>query len=233
MKFEHEMLAPNQTRRHVASRGFHNRTGVMLFNSSGQLLFMNDQVPIFNQQLQPASTREFGACLLPDEIGTIVRDLIARLRACEHVRACRSIHTEQVLDLPEDRFVIRGWCLPHDTVVMKSRLLIVLETLQQTVASPGTKIQDRYHLTDREQMVIIYLMLGFTNKEIANRLNLSEHTVKEHLKRMMQKTHTTSRTELLSCMIFPLSERNGQLRPLPVPAPLLRTVHAPEIVAAV
>ena len=52
-------------------------------------------------------------------------------------------------------------------------------------------------------MVIIDLNLGFTNKEIANRLNLSEHTVKEHLKRMMQKTQTTSRTGLLSCMIFP------------------------------
>ena len=52
-------------------------------------------------------------------------------------------------------------------------------------------------------MVIIYLMLGFTNKEIANRLNLSEYTIKEHLKRIMQKTKTTTRTGLLARMIFP------------------------------
>ena len=52
-------------------------------------------------------------------------------------------------------------------------------------------------------MVIIYLMLGFTNKEISNRLNLSEYTVKEHLKRIMQKTKTTTRTGLLARMIFP------------------------------
>jgi DNA-binding MarR family transcriptional regulator len=52
-------------------------------------------------------------------------------------------------------------------------------------------------------MVIIYLMLGFTNKEIANRINLSEYTVKEHLKRIMQKTQTTTRTGLLARMIFP------------------------------
>lgn len=52
-------------------------------------------------------------------------------------------------------------------------------------------------------MVIIYLMLGFTNKEIANRLNLSEYTVKEHLKRIMHKTKTTTRTGLLARMIFP------------------------------
>ena len=53
-------------------------------------------------------------------------------------------------------------------------------------------------------MVIIYLMLGFTNKEIATRLNLSEYTVKEHLKRIMQKTKTTTRTGLLARMVFPI-----------------------------
>jgi hypothetical protein len=61
-------------------------------------------------------------------------------------------------------------------------------------------------------MVIIYLMLGFTNKEIASRLNLSEYTVKEHLKRIMQKTKTTTRTGLLARMIFPSS--GNAARPL-------------------
>src|SRR4029079_1642347 len=69
--------------------------------------------------------------------------------------------------------------------------------------------QDRYHLTQREQMVIIYLMLGFTNKEIANRLNLSEYTVKEHLKRIMHKTKTTTRTGLLARMVFPSAGNDG------------------------
>jgi DNA-binding NarL/FixJ family response regulator len=74
---------------------------------------------------------------------------------------------------------------------------------QQKLECPDAAIQQRYHLTEREQMVIIYLMLGFTNKEIANRMNLSEYTVKEHLKRIMHKTKTTTRTGLLARMIFP------------------------------
>src|SRR4249920_1004976 len=74
---------------------------------------------------------------------------------------------------------------------------------QQTLKYPDANIQQRYHLTEREQMVIIYLMLGFTNKEIANRIHLSEYTVKEHLKRIMHKTQTTTRTGLLARMIFP------------------------------
>jgi DNA-binding CsgD family transcriptional regulator len=233
IKSEREMLAPYPTRRHGDSPHPHNATGVILFNSTGQLLFMNNKVPSFFQRLQPGSTRECGTCLIPAEIHTVVRELTTRLQKCEHSKECRSIHVEQICHMSEQQLLIRGWCVPHETVVMKSRLLIVLETLQQPVASPEAKIQDRYHLTEREQMVIIYLMLGFTNKEIANRLALSEHTVKEHLKRMMQKTQTTSRTGLLSCMIFPMSERGGQRRALPLPAPSFTTIRPLEVLTAV
>jgi DNA-binding CsgD family transcriptional regulator len=205
----------------------------MLFNSMGQLLFMNDKVPVFLQQLQPTSTREFGTCLIPEEVCAMLRELTARLRECEHPQECRSIHTERVHVTSGKRLLIRGWCVPHETVVMKSRLMIVFERLQPPVTSPDMKIQDRYHLTEREQMVIIYLMLGFTNKEIANRLNLSEHTVKEHLKRMMQKTQTTSRTGLLSCMIFPLSERGRHLSSFPLQALPLPPIRPQEVLTAV
>ena len=96
---------------------------------------------------------------------------------------------------------------------------------QQKLECPDANMQQRYHLTEREQMVIIYLMLGFTNKEIANRINLSEYTVKEHLKRIMHKTQTTTRTGLLARMIFPtpkgavpdvLSETIGACPTLPL-----------------
>lgn len=233
MKSERELFAPYPTRRNGDSPTPHNATGVIFFNSTGQLLFMNDKVPSFFQRLQPGSTRESGTWLIPAEIHTVVHELITRLQACEHSEKSRSIHVEQVCHMSDQQLLIRGWCVPHETVVMKSRLLIVLETLQRPMRSPEMKIQDRYHLTEREQMVIIYLMLGFTNKEIANRLNLSEHTVKEHLKRMMQKTDTTSRTGLLSCMIFPMSERGGQRMAFPLQISPRATVHVSQALTAV
>ena len=81
---------------------------------------------------------------------------------------------------------------------------------QHKLEYPDAKIQQRYRLTEREQMVITYLMFGYTNKEIANRLNLSEHTVKEHFKRIMSKTKTTNRTGLLARMIFPMPRTASQ-----------------------
>ena len=179
-------------------------TGIILFNTTGQLLFMNTEAQIFTQQLQPLSTRENGTCLIPEKIHTVVRDLIGRLLHCDHPKDCESIQVERLCFVNDQRLLLRGFCIPDEPLAQNSRFLIIMEKLnQQKLECPDADMQQRYHLTEREQMVIIYLMLGFTNKEIANRINLSEYTVKEHLKRIMHKTQTTTRTGLLARMIFP------------------------------
>jgi DNA-binding NarL/FixJ family response regulator len=45
--------------------------------------------------------------------------------------------------------------------------------------------------------VIGYLARGQTNKEIANALGITEQTVKEHIKHIMKKTRSTTRTGIL------------------------------------
>lgn len=179
-------------------------TGVILFTTTGQLLFMNTEAQAFTRQLQPLSTRESGSCLIPEQIHTIVRALIGRLMHCNHPKDCESIQVERLCFANDQRLLLRGFCIPDEPLARNSRFLVIMEKLNQhELQCPDTNIQQRYHLTEREQMVIIYLMLGFTNKEIANRIHLSEYTVKEHLKRIMHKTQTTTRTGLLARMIFP------------------------------
>ena len=179
-------------------------TGIILFNSTGQLLFMNTEAQTFTQQLQPLSTRENGTCLIPEKIHALVRNLIGCLMHCDHPKDCESIQVERLCFANDQRLLLRGFCIPDEPLARNSRFLIIMEKLnQQKLECPDADMRQRYHLTEREQMVIIYLMLGFTNKEIANRINLSEYTVKEHLKRIMQKTQTTTRTGLLARMIFP------------------------------
>jgi len=184
-------------------------TGIILFNSTGQLLFMNTEAQTFTQQLQPLSTRENGTCLIPEKIHALVRNLIGCLMHCDHPKDCESIQVERLCFANDQRLLLRGFCIPDEPLARNSRFLIIMEKLnQQKLECPDANMQQRYHLTEREQMVIIYLMLGFTNKEIANRINLSEYTVKEHLKRIMQKTQTTTRTGLLARMIFPTPQGN-------------------------
>ena len=57
---------------------------------------------------------------------------------------------------------------------------------------------DRFELlTDRERQVYQLLAEGNSNKEIANRLNLSLHTVETHRWRIMEKLDLHSTAELV------------------------------------
>jgi DNA-binding CsgD family transcriptional regulator len=204
-------------------------TGVILFTTTGQLLFMNTEAQVFTGQLQPQSTRETGTCLIPEQIHTLVHDLISRLMHCDHPKDCESIQMERLCFANDQRLLLRGFCIPDEPLARNSRFLIIIEQLnQQKLECPDANMQQRYHLTEREQMVIIYLMLGFTNKEIANRINLSEYTVKEHLKRIMHKTQTTTRTGLLARMVFPTPEGavpDGLSRTIRIQDPLLHPLQ--------
>lgn len=51
------------------------------------------------------------------------------------------------------------------------------------------------NLTGREEEVLILLSKGYSNKEIADKIELSVDTVRSHLKHIYEKMHVRSRTE--------------------------------------
>jgi DNA-binding NarL/FixJ family response regulator len=53
-------------------------------------------------------------------------------------------------------------------------------------------------LSDRELEVLDLLAEGLSNKLIAHRLNISEHTVKTHIASIFMKLGASSRTEAVS-----------------------------------
>jgi DNA-binding NarL/FixJ family response regulator len=73
----------------------------------------------------------------------------------------------------------------------------ILETLQRTVPLQCLDHRGQLLLSKREQEIVPLVAEGMTNREIANRLNLSEHTVKNHLFRIYEKIGISSRVELI------------------------------------
>ena len=63
---------------------------------------------------------------------------------------------------------------------------------------PPLKLGKAYlsDLTDREFEVLKYTTTGATNAEVAEKLFISENTVKKHISNMLSKTELKSRTEL-------------------------------------
>jgi DNA-binding NarL/FixJ family response regulator len=57
------------------------------------------------------------------------------------------------------------------------------------------------NLTSREVQVLNEMAKGLANKEIADALNISEHTVKTHLKNILGKLRVADRTEAVTTAI--------------------------------
>jgi len=55
----------------------------------------------------------------------------------------------------------------------------------------------RFGLSRREQQLVGLIRLGLSNKEIANRLNLSEQTIKNHVHRILRKVGANDRLEIV------------------------------------
>jgi len=55
----------------------------------------------------------------------------------------------------------------------------------------------KFGLTRREQQLVGLIRLGLSNKEIGNRLNLSEQTVKNHIHRILRKVGANDRLEIV------------------------------------
>jgi DNA-binding NarL/FixJ family response regulator len=75
---------------------------------------------------------------------------------------------------------------------LHSPLITEEEEAEEEVAPAGpTK------LTKRQKQLILMLDQGLSNREIAEKLDISEHTVKVHLWRMYQRLGVNSRTQAL------------------------------------
>lgn len=64
----------------------------------------------------------------------------------------------------------------------------------------GEKQPDEHggELSDREKDVLRLVAEGLTNRDIGGRLNLSENTIKYHLKNIMQKLHLKNRAQAVA-----------------------------------
>jgi DNA-binding CsgD family transcriptional regulator len=56
---------------------------------------------------------------------------------------------------------------------------------------------ERHELTDRELEIVLGLARGHATKEIADRLYISAHTVRDHIKTIFTKVDVNSRGELV------------------------------------
>lgn len=99
--------------------------------------------------------------------------------------------------LPRDaepaRIVAAVRAVAAGLVVLDPELLATILAGQPAGPLPGTPDLDE--LTAREREVLTLVAIGLTNKAIAQRLSISDHTVKFHVAAILAKLDAESRTE--------------------------------------
>lgn len=129
----------------------------------------------------------FEACL---EIATVLQSGYSRLNgdSLQIKVVLGNAHTQVVV-------LVTGLPLFHDP--SQSQILVILEEASYGLRRLIRTAQKHFRLSEKETRVVQHLLKGWTNKEIANELHISEQTIKEHIKNIMKKAKAVTRTGII------------------------------------
>jgi NarL family two-component system response regulator LiaR len=88
------------------------------------------------------------------------------------------------------RKAARGEAVMHPNVAAR-----VMQELRDRTQPPGPGALAPSMLSDREMEVLRNIAAGYSNADIAERLVISEHTVKRHVSNILSKLHLADRTQ--------------------------------------
>lgn len=95
---------------------------------------------------------------------------------------------------PRDLFeMLRGIFRGEAPISRATATKILNELARQVQRDPEAVAEEK--LSPREQEVLQLITEGLTNKEIGNRLGITENTVKNHLKNILAKLHLENRVQ--------------------------------------
>lgn len=77
-------------------------------------------------------------------------------------------------------------------------LMRLSHALASLLVSLENKPEGKSPLSKREKEILLHVSQGFTNREIASALSISEKTIEYHLTSIFNKTEASSRTEAVT-----------------------------------
>ena len=126
-------------------------------------------------------------------------------------------HGYLLKDLEAEEFFEALDAVEHGESVMPARLARHLWSEFQRLSTQGAGPQPDQGpaLTDREWEVLRLVAAGHTNREVAERLSISENTVKFHMRGILDKLHLRNRTEVTAWAAARQRERDAGSTPHP------------------
>ena len=175
--------------------------GIVVLSSSMQLLHMNRQAAelskLINMAENGGAPAKSAQGVLPSALTELCAEVMKALQVRTEAKDWEQFEVKRIAGNPNQPVLLRGFGLPDRGGIQYARLVVTLEELGRRQQLNTDQAKERFQLTNREQSVVENLAKGWTNKEIANALKITEQTVKEHIKHIMRKTNSTTRTGVL------------------------------------
>ena len=171
--------------------------GILMLTSSMQLLYRDRRSWELCAQVNKHQSGKAANGVLPPAVADLCVKIMKALQVRPEAKDWEQFQLRRIVGDPKRPILLCGLGLPDTTGSQQSRILIMMEEIGRRQESATEEAKERFHLTDREMQVVQNLLKGWTNKEIANELGVTEQTVKEHIKHIMEKTQTTTRTGIL------------------------------------
>jgi DNA-binding CsgD family transcriptional regulator len=170
--------------------------GILMLSSSMQLLYSDRRTWELFGRINKSHGGKSAHGVLPPAVAELCAEIIKILQVRTDAKDWEQFRVKRVLGDPDRPVLMCGFGLPEQQG-SKSRILITIEELGRRQEAMIEQARELFRLTEREVSVVQNLLKGWTNKEIANALKVTEQTVKEHIKHIMAKTKTTTRTGIL------------------------------------
>ena len=177
--------------------------GILIFNLQSKLVYVNPEAhTILSSSNRPTSSKQNGHHFIPQEIHQLCNRLKQRLKTTDNNgRMDSSVSAVTVRHSPPIIYALRGMFFQdHEQIGNHGAkfFMVIIEKFSHARGMDLSKAKELFHLSSREIEVAKLVLRGYSNKDMAEKLFVSEYTIKDHLKHIMKKMGVATRAKIMS-----------------------------------
>lgn len=172
-------------------------TGLILLTDSMQLIYMNQKAKDVCQCLTGYPVIQDLYSRIPQVLLKDCHGIMEELRRCP--ADCLILPKYRVVRINNsEKFCVSSQVIEKEISSANCRLLLIsIEEMNESKRIDQHRLNKVYHLTNREMDIVRHICKGLRNAEIAQKLFISEITVKKHIQHIFQKMGVKNRTALI------------------------------------
>jgi DNA-binding CsgD family transcriptional regulator len=182
--------------------------GLLIFSTSLRVLYRDHHAWNLCNLINQLEHDKPAKGILPAKVFEACLEIAKELQSASSTIDSSQLQARAVLGNLQKQVFVLAIGLPDSCDPKESRILVILEEAGHRSRVIVRAAQRRFRFSEKETLVVQHLLKGWTNKEIANEVRVTEQTIKEHVKNVMRKTSTETRTGIIIAIsgLIPESE---------------------------